>query len=62
MFPSKVEVTEERFAKMFNSGLLDLNGGEATHWWIGQDGHFWVEHYFRSTYQRLANPSYKVKQ
>ncbi len=62
MLLSKIEVTVDRFTKMFNNGLLDLNGGKAVSWWIGQDGNFWVEHYFPSTYQRIANPSYKVKQ
>jgi hypothetical protein len=48
--------SKKRFAIWFERGHFTPNGGEATHWWIGQDGCFWVSVYFRNTYQTLANP------
>lgn len=56
MFHTKAQFTKERFEKLFNNGLLNVNGGEATSWWVGQDGQFYVTHYFRTTYQSLTNP------
>lgn len=55
-FHTKAQFTKTRYEKMFNNGLLDINGGKAVSWWIGQDGQFWVTHYFRSTYQQITNP------
>jgi hypothetical protein len=52
--------TEARFAKAFAAGLFNLDGGKATHYWIGADGNFWVEWYFPATYQRIAHPRAKV--
>ena len=48
--------SKARFEKCINRGAFTPNGGEIKSWWIGQDGHFWVDVYFRSTYQSLANP------
>lgn len=56
MFHTKAQFTKERFEKLFNNGLLDINGGKAVSWWIGQDGQFWVTHYFSNTYQSITNP------
>lgn len=55
-FLSQAKFTEERFAKIFAAGGLNIDGGEAVQYWLGQDGQFYVRHYFRATYQYCTNP------